>query len=350
MFQIKTIIVPFAVLFLLGGCVSTATDFKRSGNSPKKTEITTTGNTKQSVEDVYLGAVSGKKFDETLLRVSGDSLDDNKKIIIKMQPDFWREFRLCENTSCQKIYPVVPASSQSFNYNPATGDDFDDSLIAEVELSDKTQSLIGRSLKSSSKSKRILIMTPDVELSTLTAGGLKEPNALWTATATNYVTEISTQYFQKMGYDVSLYKAKANSVAEKTGQDLINLHGAVGLSIMLYQQNSMFQLPTLSNGKFDWQLGATTNKLRDTYGADYGLFVYLRDSYSSGSRVAAQFLVAALFGASIPGGQQLGFASLVNLKTGEIEWFNRIFSTTGDLRTFDAALKATDALLIDIPL
>jgi hypothetical protein len=84
-------------------------------------------------------------------------------------------------------------------------------------------------------------------------------------------------------------------------------------------------------------------------GADYALFVYLRDSYTSPGR-AALMVAAALFGVGLQGGVQLGFASLVDLQTGQIVWFNRLVSPVGDLRTPEAAEKAVQELLVNNPL
>ncbi|MEI9930428.1 MAG: hypothetical protein WDM89_07705 [Rhizomicrobium sp.] len=45
----------------------------------------------------------------------------------------------------------------------------------------------------------------------------------------------------------------------------------------------------------DWSLGPGTNGLRNEYGADYALFVFVRDSYTSTGR-AIMMLGAAMFG------------------------------------------------------
>jgi hypothetical protein len=45
------------------------------------------------------------------------------------------------------------------------------------------------------------------------------------------------------------------------------------------------------------------------------------------------------------GGSQQAFASLVNLKTGEVTWFNLVQSATGDIRTAAGAEKLVTKLL-----
>jgi hypothetical protein len=43
----------------------------------------------------------------------------------------------------------------------------------------------------------------------------------------------------------------------------------------------------------------------------------------------------------------VGFASLVDLKTGDIVWFNRLVRAQGDLRTPAAAAETVKALVSD---
>jgi hypothetical protein len=59
--------------------------------------------------------------------------------------------------------------------------------------------------------------------------------------------------------------------------------------------------------------------------------------------------MGALFGVAMPGGQQLGFASLVDLETGNVVWFNRVLRNTGDLRNADAARETAQTLLAGLP-
>ncbi|MGH8650332.1 MAG: hypothetical protein ACREUP_13675, partial [Burkholderiales bacterium] len=69
-------------------------------------------------------------------------------------------------------------------------------------------------------------------------------------------------------------------------------------------------------------------------------------SYATAGRVAF-VVVAALMGVGVQGGSQVGFASVVDLKTGEIVWFNRLVRPQGDLRTPDAAAETVKSLVAD---
>ncbi|MGE5842266.1 MAG: hypothetical protein ACM335_08310, partial [Deltaproteobacteria bacterium] len=128
----------------------------------------------------------------------------------------------------------------------------------------------------------------------------------------------------------------------------LKLHEVVGQTVLINRYISYYELPT-KQGCFDWGLGECVKSLQEDAGADYALFLYLRDSYTSPGR-AALMVAAALFGVGIQGGVQLGFASLVDLQTGQIVWFNRLISPVGDLRTPEAAETAIRELLVNIPL
>ena len=129
---------------------------------------------------------------------------------------------------------------------------------------------------------------------------------------------------------------------------LIKLNEAVGRSILVHQYaGGPAQLPTKKDG-FDWTLGPEVQYLREKYGADYALNIFVRDSYSSSGRTAL-IVVGLLFGVSIPGGIQLGFANLVDLETGKVVWFNRLARQEGDLRTAEAARATTDLLMTSFP-
>jgi hypothetical protein len=78
------------------------------------------------------------------------------------------------------------------------------------------------------------------------------------------------------------------------------------------------------------------------------LFIWVRDSYASGERKVAMLALAAL-GAISLGGEQNGYASLVDLHTGRVVWFNRLSRLWGDLRQPEPATETVEALLEGFP-
>jgi hypothetical protein len=195
-----------------------------------------------------------------------------------------------------------------------------------------------------SPTKRVVLIQPDVQLMELTAGGVTEPRADWTQTAQGFIAKDVAAHFSGTGAEV----VHADDLKDPHDVQLVKLHGVVGQSILRHLYASVLKLPNKGDA-LDWTLGPGTNDMRQRYGADYALFIFVRDSYASAGRVA--FIIgAALVGVSVPGGQQVGFASLVDLRTGNIVWFNRLLSGTGDLRTEQPAQKTVDNLIKALPL
>ena len=196
---------------------------------------------------------------------------------------------------------------------------------------------------------KVLVMSPDVELSEVTAAGLEEPNAQWTAQGRHNVAESLSRFMGSRKVSLVSYREpEAGTDAARAHVQLQKLHEAVGVTILNHKYNQAAALPTKADG-FDWTLGSDAERLREEFGADYALFLFLHDSYASGGRVAMMVVMAA-FGVGIHGGIQRGFASLVDLRNGNIAWFNLLVRGTGDLRTQESAEDAVTTLLAEVPL
>ncbi len=194
------------------------------------------------------------------------------------------------------------------------------------------------------KAAKVVLVPIDVELFSLSAGGIAEPRADWTATAHKLLKDALHAKKAKLGLQTSdLDEAAADELAEP-----LSLHAAVAQSIALHHGlGGNWALPT-KEGRLDWSFGETMQPLADRSGADYGLFVWVRDSYASAERKAAMVLFA-LVGVGLAGGTQVGYASLVDLKTGQVVWFNRLLRGAGDLREEKPAAESVDALLGGFP-
>ena len=189
---------------------------------------------------------------------------------------------------------------------------------------------------------KVVLMPMDVELFSISGGGVMEPQAAWTD---NAVRNLKQAYFAKKGE----FKVSFSEFADEPDEaieDLNRLHGAVGAAINIHHLGQL-KLPT-KEGKLDWSLGDGVAAIRQKTGADYALFTFVRDSYATGERVATM-VVAALFGVGLPGGFQAGYASLVDLQSGRIVWFNRVVRASGDLREAEKARESLNALLANFP-
>lgn len=193
---------------------------------------------------------------------------------------------------------------------------------------------------------RIVVMPIDVELSQLTAGGVEEPHAEWTESAFKHMRAALESEAKARKVALLDFDPEGGTPEDReTSMDLVKLHRAVGSSILLHEYMPEYALPS-KQGRFDWSLGPSVSSIAKSHDADYALFLFVRDSYATAGRVAV-IVVGALLGVGLPGGSQVGFASVVDLKTGDIVWFNRLLRATGDLRTPEAAGETVKALVSD---
>lgn len=194
------------------------------------------------------------------------------------------------------------------------------------------------------KDAKVVIMPVDVELFSLSAGGVAEPKADWTASAVQHMKAAMAHKTSSLGLNTSaMDELTADEFAEQVG-----LHAAVARSIALHHSfGDMWALPT-KDGRLDWSFGDSMKPLQAKTGARYGLFVWVRDSYASAERKAAM-IAMALLGVGLTGGSQVGYASLVDLETGRVQWFNRLARGIGDLRETASAAESIEALMAGFP-
>lgn len=198
-------------------------------------------------------------------------------------------------------------------------------------------------------SSGILIMPMDVELYVETASGLLEPKAEWSEAASKFLRESTIAKIESQGYVATPYHV-ATAAPDSDLVQLEKLHEAVGWTIMSHKLGpitAIRPLPTKSE-TFDWTLGSKSRVLKEETDADYALFMFFRDSYSSAGRIAVKIGMALLryAVASVP---QVGFASLVDLNTGDVVWFNYLEGGTGDARKEETAPRAVDELFDGFP-
>jgi len=200
----------------------------------------------------------------------------------------------------------------------------------------------------STQDLQIVLMAPDVELGELSAGGVTEPKPDWTQLAHANMAVALRAAAGARHLSLADFKPDAGGAElSERNEQLVKLHRAVGRAILQHQYMPVAALPT-KQGRFDWSLGPESGSIRTTQGADYALFIYVRDTYTSAGR-AALIVAAALFGVGVQGGVQLGFASLVDLRSGDIVWFNRLARAAGDLRTPEGATETVNLLLSNFP-
>lgn len=190
----------------------------------------------------------------------------------------------------------------------------------------------------------IVLMPVDVELFSMSAGGVLEPKADWTAAAGQHLRAAIAERKAQL-------KLRSSSLEEQAADDFaeqLALHAAVAQSVALHHSiGGVWALPTKA-GVLDWNFGDAMQALAARTGARYGLFVWVRDSYASAERKAAMVLLA-IAGVGVSGGAQVGYASLIDLDSGQLVWFNQLARGSGDLREADSARETMGVLLTGFP-
>lgn len=196
---------------------------------------------------------------------------------------------------------------------------------------------------------KIALMPIDVNLYLLTAGGVLEPRADWTEQARVHVEAAIGKVQRERNLVLVPFDQEKLSADERQHMtQVIKLHQVVGGEILVQSRVPALRPPS-KEGKFDWSIGPHAQIVKRETGAQYGLFVFMQDSYSSGGRVVLNLALAVLFGSSAGGGTQIGYASLVELETGNIVWYGSLARGTGDLRTAEPAQDAIDSLFSGLP-
>jgi hypothetical protein len=223
-------------------------------------------------------------------------------------------------------------------------------LVALLVLSacTTTSQLAGADFKPPEGSYRLVVIQPDIRVGALTAGGAVEQREDWTNQAREHVLKALQNQQAKRGGETKIAATHQEAGWEAASvADLVWLHNAVGNSIKLHKY-AYLPLPTKKN-QFDWTLGSKAVEFGRATNYDYALFLHAQDTFSTGGRVALQALglLGCGFGVCVmpTGGQQIAFASLVDLKTGNVVWFNFLASSVGDIRTPEGAEKMVNTLL-----
>jgi hypothetical protein len=185
-----------------------------------------------------------------------------------------------------------------------------------------------------------------------------EPRADWTNQARANIA--SALRAQQAGRGASVqfidHRNEIPNVSADELAEVERLNAAVDESIVAHKYLGDY-LPTKRGKGLDWTLGVDAVRLGQKSGYDYALFLHAEDQVASTGRIALGVLgVAGCFvgfcAPNIGGATQLDYASLVDLKTGQVVWFNVVRAGSdvpgikfGDLRTPEGAAQMVERLL-----
>lgn len=193
---------------------------------------------------------------------------------------------------------------------------------------------------------RILVFRPDIAVGAQTTGGLNEPNAAWTRAARANLLSALLRVPAMQGNRVTV-APDGGGPANPLLDDYTALFKTVAQAAFSHKMFPGNRLPT-KKSDFDWTLGEGADALR-TLGGDYGLFFLTYDSYGSTGRKVAQILGAVMGLGLMSSGVHIGYAGLVDLKTGDLVWLNADTAMGGDPRDAAGADKRMAQLLEDFP-
>ena len=204
----------------------------------------------------------------------------------------------------------------------------------------------------------LLVLRPDVTVGSVTTGGMVEPRADWTEQARANITAALKAQQASLGGDVLIVEKRSDveGVDPDTVAEIERLNYVVAQSIVLHKYLGVY-LPTKSRRGLEYTLGRDAVEFGQETGFDYMLFLHAEDSFASTGRIALQVLgiagcVVGFCAPAVGGGGQLAYASLVDLRTGEVVWFNVLKTGTqiagvnlGDIRKPEGAAQMVERLL-----
>ncbi len=196
----------------------------------------------------------------------------------------------------------------------------------------------------------IVLMRPDTDVGELAAGGLPLPNADWTRAARVNLAEALKANGATRKIEFKFIDEQSGDAAQLMA-DYTALHKSVADAIIQHKYYGS-KLPTKKD-KFDWTMGPGAQKIGDLSGGNYALFLYTRDNFSTAGRKGMQ--VAGMLGCIVgfcvivSGGQHVAYASLVELSSGNVVWFNVLRGSKGDVREKDGAKGMVNAIMASMP-
>lgn len=195
---------------------------------------------------------------------------------------------------------------------------------------------------------RILLLEPSVRVGEQSTGGLFEPNADWTSQAKENIERELARVQGTLGNEVVRIEVDSSPQAQGLKQ-YHALFGAVASSVIEYQFFVGNRLPTKKKEKdFVWTVGPEIAELAAVKGFDYILLLSTKDAYGSTGRKILQ-VVGLLGGIGVTSGEHIGYAGLIDIRTGDLVWLNADLQMGGDVRTEEGAEKRVRQLLEGFP-
>lgn len=195
---------------------------------------------------------------------------------------------------------------------------------------------------------KILLLEPSVRVGSQSTGGMFEPNADWTKQARENIERELKRVQGNLGNQVVRLEFDGSPQTAPL-QKYHALFGAVAGSVLEYQFFKGNRLPSKKMDKsFNWTMGPEIKDLAALQGFDYILLIRTKDAYGSTGRKILQ-IVAMFGGIGVTSGEHIGYAGLIDVKTGNLVWLNADLEMGGDVRDPAGAEKRVQQLLEGFP-
>lgn len=195
---------------------------------------------------------------------------------------------------------------------------------------------------------RILLLEPSVRVGEQSTGGMFEPNADWTDQARLNIENELKRVQGDLGNEIVRLEFDGSPLTTPL-RKYHALFGAVAGSVIEYQFFKGNRLPTKKKEEsFSWTVGSDIKDLAVLEGFDYILLIRTKDAYGSTGRKLLQ-IAAAFGGIGVTSGEHIGYAGLIDVKTGDLVWLNADMQMGGDVRDAEGAEKRVRQLLEGFP-
>ncbi len=196
------------------------------------------------------------------------------------------------------------------------------------------------------KPVNILLFRPDIKVDEETAGDMSQPNADWTQKARVAIVDALITAQNQRGFVLrNMPEPQGKNIA--IASDYTALLKVIVNTAMTYKLFPGNKLPSKLD-RFDWTLGPGVAQLATSDQDNYGLFIYSYDSIASADRNQSD-IIGSMRGQPQGGGKHIGYAGLVDMKTGDLVWLNTDLRMSGDVRTLPGAAQRANEFLTEFP-
>lgn len=182
--------------------------------------------------------------------------------------------------------------------------------------------------------KTILLLEPNIKISQVSAGGVREQINEWSKLGIENVTQAMINHFNGTPIAIKVLKLDGPGNNSDEIKEILALNDAVSWSIVTHTYNEQSLFPT-KKSRFEYSLGSLEAFLKKS-GADALLMIRGEDEIATTGKIALNAL-SVLGGGTGRLERTYMWASLAG-KNGDILWFNiKVHGLGSDLRNRESA-------------